>query len=170
MESIETFMLSDDGQVPNNPHLPLVVYRKAFEPGSTAEAAIELFANNGWQGAWVNGIYDYHHYHARAHEVLANLGAAVMVQFGGRSGPIVEFEQGDVVVIPAGGGHCRLSSGSSLTIVGAYPAGQENWDLKRGDRPSDYPAAHAEIAAVALPVLDPVTGRPDEGLLEHWRP
>lgn len=155
---IETYRLHDDGRVPNNADLPLVLYRQVFENGATADDAISRFAANGWGGAWVNGIFDYHHYHARSHEVLANMGSGVSVQFGGESGPVVDFDRGDVVVIPAGGGHCRLSAGTGLVIVGAYPAGQEDWDLKRADRPSDYERALIELPMVARPERDPVTG------------
>mgnify|MGYP001823406831 FL=1 len=43
-------------------------------------------------------------------------------------------------------------------IVGAYPEGQEDWDLKRSDNPADYQRAKDEIARVGLPARDPVTG------------
>lgn len=163
-----TFLLEDDGRVPNNPSLPLVLYDDVFSPGTGTDTAIARFAENGWQGAWVNGIYDFHHYHARAHEVLANLGPTVTVQFGGDRGPVVDFPVGAVVVIPAGGGHCRVSQRGGLTIVGAYPVGQADWDLKRADSPDDYARAHSEIARVAMPDKDPVSG--DDGpLLAHWR-
>ncbi len=163
---VETVMLVDDGQVPNHPHYPLVLYHGAFL-GAGTEDVIATFRANGWQGAWVNGIFPYHHYHARSHEVLANVGPAVQVQFGGASGPVLSFKTGMAVVIPAGGGHCRLSEGAGLRIVGAYPRGQEDWDLKRADRPTDYAAAKAEIAEVARPLLDPVVGSGGP-LLEHW--
>jgi uncharacterized protein YjlB len=165
---VEIIELTDDGQVPNNPNLGLVLYRGALAPGTGAGEVIRRFVGNGWGSAWVNGIFAYHHYHARAHEVLANVGEAVEVQFGGASGPLVTFEAGDVVVIPAGGGHCRVSGGSGLVIVGAYPAGQENYDLSRADNPADYVLAHAAIARVGLPALDPVTGERGP-LLEIWR-
>lgn len=163
---IETFRLADDGAVPNHPDYPLMAYHGAFL-GAGAEEVIAAFAANGWQGAWINGIFPYHHYHARSHEVLANVGPPVDVQFGGASGPVLTFETGMAVAIPAGCGHCRLSQPSGLRIVGAYPRGQEDWDLKRADNPSDYASAKAEIAQVARPECDPVAG---EGgpLLEHW--
>ena len=155
---VETFMLQDDGWVPNNPELALVLYRTVIPRETVTEDVIEMFARNGWRGAWVNGIFSYHHYHARSHEVLANVGTAVEVQFGGEKGPVVSFRPGDIVVIPAGGAHCRLSGSGRLTIVGAYPAGQEDWDLKRADNPNDYQVAKTEIARVKLPARDPVTG------------
>ena len=168
---VETFQLTDDGQVPNHPDYPLVLYHEAFLRGgapSSPQDVISTFRANGWQGAWVNGIFPYHHYHARAHEVLANVGPPVKVQFGGAGGPVLAFDTGMAVVIPAGGGHCRLSDGAGLTIVGAYPRGQEDWDLKRADSAADYAAAKAEIARVTRPACDPVAG-PGGPLLEQWR-
>jgi len=164
----EVYHLRDDGQVPNNAKLPLVLYRGAFDAGAIAQDVIAHFTDNGWSGAWVNGIFDYHHYHARSHEVLANLGANVSVQFGGAAGPVVDFAGGDAVVIPAGGGHCRLSTGAGLVIVGAYPAGQEDWDLKRADRPADYERALIEVPGVRLPACDPVKGPMGPLLVDYW--
>ena len=164
---IETLMLEDDGRVPNNRDLALVLYRNAIAPDAAAADVIRMFGRNGWGGAWVNGIFPYHHYHARSHEVLANVGAPVEVQFGGAAGPVVAVRPGDVVVIPAGGGHCRLSSGDGLVIVGAYPEGQEDWDLKRADDPGDYALAKSEIGQVELPDRDPVTGA-STPLLHIW--
>lgn len=163
----ELINLQDDGKVPNNATLPLILYRDALEPGATADDAITLFSANGWGGAWINGIFDYHHYHARSHEVLANVGRTVTVQFGGEAGPVIDFHNRAVVVIPAGGGHCRLSSGSGLEIVGAYPSGQESWDLKRADNPADYTTALKEIPNVPLPNFDPIQGAAGP-LLKAW--
>lgn len=166
---IEHFALTDDGIIPNHAHYPLLLYRGAFIRGDqphTTDEAIATFAANGWQGAWINGIFPFHHYHARAHEVLANLGSPVTVQFGGTKGPTVEFATGDVVVIPAGGGHCRKTDTAELIIVGAYPRGQENWDLKR-EAAADYRRAKQEIPLVARPAADPVTGTASP-LLDFW--
>lgn len=164
----EYYQLRDDGCVPNNPRLPLVVYHDAFTIDARSDEVIARFATNGWAGAWINGIFDFHHYHARSHEVLANLGEAVTVQFGGSKGPVLEFSERAAVVIPAGGGHCRLSSGSGLAIVGAYPLGQEDWDLKRADNPDDYHQALREIPKVPWPATDPITGQ-DGPLMTAWR-
>ncbi len=155
---IETIWLDDDGLVPNNASLPLIVYRRVFAAGdAAAEQRIEaLFAANGWSGGWVNGIYPFHHYHATTHEVLGLARGRAQVQFGGPSGPVLNVVAGDAVMIPAGVGHCRRSSATGLSVVGAYPGGSD-WDLRRAT-PEEYQAALPLIAAVAVPVSDPVLG------------
>ena len=166
---IEKFDLRDDGRVPNHPTYPLLLYRAALTAAGAAlgaDAMIRTFAAHGWGGAWINGIYPFQHYHARSHEVLGCAGAAVEVQFGGPDGPHVAFEPGDVAIIPAGVAHCRISQDTNIIVVGAYPAGQEDWDLKR-DNPGDYLAALSEIPEVAAPTADPVTGSASP-LLDHW--
>ena len=68
---IEGYRFADDGRVPNNPRLPLIVYRGALKTGGDAAAScVALFDRNGWTGAWQNGVYSHHHYHSSAHEVL----------------------------------------------------------------------------------------------------
>lgn len=157
---VEQFLLKECGLVPNNPRMPLIVYRSAFGAASSdrAEAGIAAqFARNGWGNSWVNGIYDFHHYHATAHEVLGIALGWAEVQFGGAGGPTVRVEAGDAVMIPAGVGHCRKRASADLIVVGAYPGGAD-YDLKR-ETPSDFAAAMEEIPRVALPASDPILGR-----------
>src|SRR5712691_1271738 len=97
---IETYRFADDGIVPNNPALPLVVYRGALaESGDRAGACEKMFAQNGWPGAWRNGIYADHHFHSTAHEVLGIARGNARVRLGGEGGPVVELNAGDVMVI-----------------------------------------------------------------------
>src|SRR5437868_2150703 len=106
--TIEEHFFADDGRVPNNPSLPLIVYRSALETGPRCVADCEtLFADNGWSGAWRNGIYAHHHYHSTAHEVLGIAGGSVRVRLGGEHGTTVELHAGDVVVIPSGASPSR---------------------------------------------------------------
>lgn len=166
----ETYLIRDDGTIPNNDRLPLVVYRSVF--GGLARSDNErrfknLFAQHDWGGTWVDGIYPFHHYHARSHEVLGIAAGRAEVQFGGASGPILTLEAGDAVVIPAGVGHCRRSATSDLIVVGAYPRGQEDWDLKRATE-AERSQALDEIPKVPLPITDPITGQ-SGGLLDLWR-
>jgi hypothetical protein len=68
-----TLMFKDDGSIPNNAHLPFLLYRGAVGlTGSADPAALleELFQANDWGDSWRNGIYEYVHYHSRTHEVL----------------------------------------------------------------------------------------------------
>ena len=167
---IETYLIADDGTIPNNERLPLVVYRSAIAATSREEAEREfkrLFAKHGWSGTWVNGIYDFHHYHARSHEILGIVAGAADVQFGGPSGPVMAVRAGDAVAIPAGVGHCRLDDSPGLVVVGAYPRGQEDWDLKRATA-ADRTQALKEIPLVALPPQDPITGILG-GVVDFWR-
>ena len=156
---IESHLLADDGLVPNNPHLPLLVYRGAFpaagKPGA-AHAIAAHFARHAWHNGWVNGIYDFHHYHATTHEVLGLAHGHALVQFGGPRGPIVRVEAGDAVLIPAGVGHCRVSASADLTVVGAYPDGVA-CDTKRATGAARERALD-ELARVPPPSTDPVLG------------
>jgi len=156
---VKSFLLADDGRIPNNPRLPLLLYGGALQlpernPAATCE---QLFAANGWGSGWRNGIYSFHHYHSTAHEVLAIANGTARVHFGGENGPIVAVKPGDVVVIPAGVGHKNLGASRDLLVVGAYPPGQR-WDLCRGT-PDERPWALENIARVPLPKTDPVYGK-----------
>lgn len=167
MEDTRLYYFKDDGAIPNNSRLPTVLYKKvlAFEQGDPA-AVQQMFKRNRWTGSWVNGIYSYHHYHSTAHEVLAVTRGNATVQFGGEKGKALHMEAGDLVVIPAGVGHCLLESSPGFQVVGAYPDGQ-NWDLCTGD-PGERPGVLRNIRSVPLPVFDPVTGA-KEPLLVHWK-
>jgi uncharacterized protein YjlB len=155
--TIETHWLVDDGLVPNNPSLPLIVYRRALPSGPGAEATIiARFAANGWSNAWVNGIYPFHHYHATAHEILGLARGRALVQLGGPAGPVMELAAGDGVLIPAGVGHCCRSASADLSVVGAYPGGAD-WDLVQAT-PAARLSSLPLIAAVAPPAADPVHG------------
>ncbi len=155
---IESIVLDDDALVPNNPNFPLIVYRKALdtEQVERAEDAFQsLFARNDWRDAWVNGIYDFHHYHSTAHEVLGIARGQARVQFGGPDGPVMELREGDAVLIPAGVGHCRIEA-DNLSVVGAYPNGQE-WDICRATQ-EDRTKALRNIPSVTFPQADPIYG------------
>lgn len=168
-DEVESLKLEDDGLVPNNHRLLLLLYRKALVWGkerSPADEIVARFRRHGWGGTWVDGIYPFHHYHASSHEVLGIARGHVDVQFGGPTGPTVRLEAGDAVVIPAGVGHCRRASSGDLSVVGAYPPGQENWDLRRATI-EDREAALAIIPGVSIPSVDPVLG-PDGPLSRLW--
>lgn len=163
---VETHVFVDDGVVPNNAALPLVVYRGALgEDGDRASHCEAMFARNGWPGAWRNGIYAHHHYHSTAHEVLGIASGSARVRLGGEHGQTVELRAGDVVVIPAGVAHKRESASPDLLVIGSYPKGQQP-DICRAE-PSAHDRAADNVAAVPLPGSDPVTGGVGP-LLQYW--
>jgi uncharacterized protein YjlB len=165
--TVETYRFADDGIVPNNARLPLVVYRGAIPAGSDRATLCErMFAEHGWPDAWRNGIYAHHHYHSTAHEVLGIARGTAQVRLGGENGQTVALAAGDVVVIPAGVAHKRDAASGDLLVIGAYPRGQSP-DLCRADAAA-HDRALAAIAAVPLPPADPVTGGAGP-LLECWR-
>jgi uncharacterized protein YjlB len=152
------YRFDDDGKTPNNPAFPLVIYRdavrrpRAFDPAAVYEA---LFAANGWKESWRDGIYHFLHFHTRTHEVLGIARGQARVQFGGDKGRTLTVKAGDVIVLPAGTGHRRLSASDDLLVVGAYPAGG------RYDEPKPGEIAHGtalkRIVAVKRPARDPVS-------------
>ena len=164
---VQRHLLEDDGSIPNNPSLPLLVYPRVLgESERDPSRCKELLAGNGWGGAWVNGVFSYHHYHSNAHEVLCVVGGNARLTFGGPGGETIEVEAGDVVVIPAGVGHKNEGSGRNFRVVGAYPRGQENYDLRTGEE-GERPEVLENIRDVPLPETDPLFG---EGgpLLQRW--
>ena len=117
-------MFGDDGSIPNNPLLPLLVYRGAIDLslGSSAERVVEsTFGANGWGDMWRNGIFPYVHYHSMIHEALGIARGRGKVRFGGAAGKILELAPGDVAVLPAGTGHQCLWATPELCVIGAYP-------------------------------------------------
>src|ERR671912_2103187 len=119
---VREYLFEGDGSIPNNPTLPLLVYSQAL--GSSAQDSSrckELLAENGWGGAWVDGVFSYHHYHSNAHEVLCVVGGSASIAVGGAEGGTGGVEAGDVGVIPAGVGHCQKGSNGGFSVVGGYP-------------------------------------------------
>ena len=161
------FLLEDDGETPNNPALPLVLYRAAVDvTGADPAAAFErAFAAHGWGDGWRNGIFDFLHFHTRTHEVLGIARGTAKVEFGGAKGKTVDLQAGDVAILPAGTGHRRLSCSADLLVVGAYPA---NTCIDQ-HRPSQisHDKAVADVAGTALPEQDPVFGK-DGPLRQLW--
>jgi uncharacterized protein YjlB len=158
--------LEENDSIPNNPHLPLLLYQKVFSGSDSLEKEFkESFRQNNWGGCWVNGVFDYHHYHSTAHEALGVVAGSATLIFGGPGGEEVEVQPGDLVVLPASTGHCRKSASADFSVVGAYPKGQENYDLCTGQ--DDVAEKKENIRQVALPTADPVNGE-DGPLLQHW--
>jgi uncharacterized protein YjlB len=160
--------LAAAGPFPNNPRLPVLLYRRALrlpQHGDAAEVFERVFAQHSWSDGWRDGVYNYHHYHSTAHEVLGCYAGHATVQIGGPGGPVLVFSRGDVLVIPAGAAHKSLESSDDFSVVGAYADGRD-YDMRRGQA-DERTLTERNIAAVPLPAADPVFG--DTGpLLQHW--
>ncbi|RRV10612.1 cupin domain-containing protein [Pseudomonas sp. v388] len=153
----QPMFFEDDGAIPNN-RFPVLIYTLQISERADAAAAFEgLFARHQWTPLWRDGVFDYHHYHSTAHEALGVASGEALLRLGGEQGQDVSVKAGDVLILPAGTGHCRLRQSADFLVVGAYPKGQEDYDIQRPER-ADHDAAVQRIAAVALPTQDPVTG------------
>ncbi|KTD54544.1 Cupin domain protein [Legionella sainthelensi] len=131
MEIIQK-MISLQDYLPGNPYYPLLIYKQALinsnEPSKVIQSRLE---QNNWSHSWVDGIYDFHHYHSNTHEVLVITSGDCQVQFGGENGPIYMINQGDVIIIPAGVAHKSLGKSNNFQCIGAYPldvAPELDWD------------------------------------------
>ena len=160
--NVVAHLLAPGAGIPNHPRWPLLVYAGVVKD-PRPEAFEELFTRNRWPAAWRNGVFPFHHYHPDGHEALGIYSGEVTVQFGGEAGVTLSAHPGDVIVLPAGTGHKKLSSRGSLGVVGAYPEGTRPGTSKAGFTAKTL----ALRLAVPLPACDPVYG-PGGPLFTYW--
>jgi uncharacterized protein YjlB len=146
--------LKPNGWMPNSP-LPVLFYRGVMPVGKDLATEMErLFTVNGWPPQWRNGVYDFHHYHSTAHEVLGFAAGHADLVLGGEGGEPVTGHAGDVLVLPTGTGHCRITASENFLVVGAYPE-NEHWDICRS---AATPEVLERMRRVRFPASDPLTG------------
>src|SRR5918999_6425889 len=116
---LETWHAPPGDQIPNNPRFAVLLYRGIDAAAEGAGAVRALFAEHGWGGSWVDGVFDFHHFHSTSHEVLAVLAGSATLELGGPQGEAFDVSAGDVVVLPAGTGHRRADASRDFRVVGA---------------------------------------------------
>ncbi|MFB4394245.1 MULTISPECIES: cupin domain-containing protein [unclassified Pseudomonas] len=163
----QTLYFDDDGATPNS-RFPVLRYQLRLDPSLDPASAFEaLFAAHRWTPMWRAGVFDYQHFHPNAHEVLGIACGQARLMLGGESGQRVSVKRGDVLVLPAGTGHRCIECSDDFLVVGAYPHGQEDYDIQRPDSAA-HQQALARIAKVPLPEQDPVSGA-EGALMSCWR-
>lgn len=150
---IESYLL------PHHERWPLLIYRQALVE-VTAERARTHLEKHGWKRIWVDGIYAFSHFHSNTHEVLVICEGEAEVEFGNRKK--VEVGKGDVIILPAGVAHQRITSSPDFLVVGGYPFDLEYDMCKKIDD-----ARQKRIDAVILPQQDPIFGKGGP-LFDHW--
>lgn len=133
--------------------------------GKCSRAFEQTFERNGWPPQWRNGIYNFHHYHSTAHEVLGIAAGHGRVVLGCPGGHEMTLNAGDVVVLPTGTGHCALQTSADFLVVGAYPP-RQSWDICRS-APSQ--TERERMRTLSLPGSDPLTGT-SGALTRLWQP
>ena len=160
----EVMRLTRNGWMPNNDRLPVLLYHGvAAGSPDRATAMEELFKRNGWPPQWRNGVYPFHHFHSTAHEVLGFAGGSAKLVLGGEGGRQLTVRSGDVLLLPAGTGHCKLEASPDFLVIGAYPEG-ESWDICRAEPDA---AMLERMRAVRFPKSDPVSGA-GGALVREW--
>lgn len=154
---IRTLAVPAGETIPNNPEFPIIIAPNALGGAYPPHAVEMLFAANGWGGTWTWQVFDYHHFHPDAFEVLAVAAGSARLMLGGPQGEEVAVGAGDVLLLPPGAGHKQIDSDGAFQICGGYPPGQEDYAVIRDS--DGYDAATLDqIGAVRRPVSDPIWG------------
>lgn len=163
--TVEKYFFEGNGRVPNS-RLPLLIYRNLIRwDAPTMEA---IMRKNQWAPSWHahHGMWPRHHFHCESHEIICVRNGVHTAKFGGHDGISGEVRKGDVIVIPAGVGHCGLQISEDLDLTGGFPAGYGIVDFRMG-----FPEEYIELCERAreIPVFgyDPFFG-PRGPLVQIW--
>lgn len=168
MPRVLKILLGPRGEVPNNPHLPVLVYRELVENRFSKKDNVfeSHFRESGWRGVWRDTIYSFCHFHSNAHEALGIARGSVKIELGGEGGRIIMLKAGDMILLPAGTGHKRKAATKNLIIVGCYPKGQERYNMCREGHM--HREMKRKISKVPVPRTDPFYGKAGP-LIQYWK-
>src|SRR5919107_807236 len=102
---LETWHAPAGEHIPNHPSFAVLIYRDVEAASRGAESCRTAFAEHGWRGSWVDGVFGFHHFHSTSHEVLGVVAGRATLELGGPQGRSFEVGPGDVIVLPAGNRH-----------------------------------------------------------------
>ena len=123
---LETWLGACGRGDPEPPSFPVLLYRGTGLTTRTPRASGSPPTAGVARGS--TACFAFHHFHSTSHEVLAVVAGSATLELGGPQGRAFEVSAGDVVVLPAGTGHRRVAGRDGFTVVGAYPAGQEDYE------------------------------------------
>jgi uncharacterized protein YjlB len=150
----KTLQLKRNDWVPNNPRLPVLVYRQALQARDLASGFETMFECNGWPPQRRGTVVNFHHYHSTAHEVLGFFAGSAHLVLGGPGGTVLDVTAGDALVLPVGTGHCRIEATSDFRCVGAYPP-KQTFDICTQAPTGEM---QTRMARLPFPHSDPVAG------------
>ncbi|KIW54354.1 hypothetical protein PV05_06718 [Exophiala xenobiotica] len=169
----EQYRIPPNEYAPNS-RLPVLIYRDVLPLPLSEDSTTAFLESHGWEKRGVWGHIPVRHFHPNSHECYGIFqGCSTLLLGCGSSdttgGLHVDVYAGDVIVLPAGTGHCCVESSTDYRYIGVYPKECPRWRNELGKDPIDVVALRDEIMAVAMPTQDPVNGA--EGpLLRLWAP
>lgn len=160
-------IIKTNGNFPNNSYLPLLIYRQALMfNDASLQAVKQILRDNGWKNIWVDGVYNYDHYHSNNHEALIIFSGRCLLQIGGPKGKKISLSCGDVIIFPAGVAHKKINASTDFKCIGSYPFAID-YDMNVG-KANEHPEVDKNIKKLKLPKTDPIFGKKGP-LLHFWR-
>ncbi|ETI26239.1 hypothetical protein G647_03016 [Cladophialophora carrionii CBS 160.54] len=167
----ETYYLTPNQHCPNH-DWPVLIYRDCLPLPLSEEKTTAFLESHAWEKKGVWGHIAYKHFHPNTHECYGVFQgeSTILVGCGTNDtggGQEIEVRAGDVIVLPAGTGHCSLQSSLDYRYIGVYPEGSPMWRSELGKQAVGNKFAE-EIESVVVPAQDPVNG-PEGPLLNLWK-
>ncbi|KIX07127.1 uncharacterized protein Z518_05104 [Rhinocladiella mackenziei CBS 650.93] len=167
----ETYYLKPNKHAPNN-DMPVLIYRDCLPLPLSEDRTTGFLEAHAWVKKGVWGHIPRRHFHPNTHECYGVFqgSSTILVGCGTNDtdgGEQIDVQAGDVIVLPAGTGHCNLQSTPDYRYIGVYPEGAPKWRNELGEEAINLEEYQKEINGVDLPLQDPVNGA-DGPLLQLW--